>query len=201
MGKPIIAIDIDDVLAANAEGFVAFSNERWGTHLTPNNYSEHWADLWRVDHEETERRAIEFHSSGAMGRYRHFGDAISVLTVLRQRYSLVLVTSRRLSVERETRAWVDTYFVDMFDDIYFAGIFDKKLHAGSWTQTKRDIFKRIRAVYAIDDQLKHCIGAIEVGCEAVLFGDYPWNQSEKLPEGMTRCKDWPAVLEYFDGQR
>ena len=47
-----IAIDIDDVLAENAIGFVAFSNERWGTRLSVDDYSEHWSEMWRVDSEE-----------------------------------------------------------------------------------------------------------------------------------------------------
>ena len=34
-----IAIDIDDVLAENAIGFVAFSNERWVTLLRVDDYS------------------------------------------------------------------------------------------------------------------------------------------------------------------
>lgn len=50
----------------------------------------------------------------------------------------------------------------------------------------------------IDDQLKHCQAAASLGIKAVLLGDYPWNRTEKLPSGVTRCKDWPAVLEYFN---
>jgi 5'(3')-deoxyribonucleotidase len=199
MSKPTIAIDIDDVLAANAEGFVAFSNQRWGTNLSPDDYTEHWADIWRVDHEETERRAVELHASGAIGRYRHFDEAVGALSVLRRSFKLVLVTSRRATIEKETRAWIKKYFPDIFDEVYFAGIFDKKLHAGSWSQTKKDIFERIGAQYIIDDQLKHCAGAVEVGAQAILFGDYPWNRTDVLPGGVTRCKDWAAVLEYFDG--
>jgi Holliday junction DNA helicase RuvA len=35
--KPIIAIDIDDVLAENARGFVEWSNKRFGTSLTTDD--------------------------------------------------------------------------------------------------------------------------------------------------------------------
>ena len=68
-----IAIDIDDVLAENAIGFVAFSNERWGTRLSVDDYSEHWSEMWRVDSEEAERRARIFHDSGIIKGYAHVG--------------------------------------------------------------------------------------------------------------------------------
>lgn len=68
-----IAIDIDDVLAENAIGFVAFSNERWGTRLSVDDYSEHWSEMWRVDSEEAERRAHAFHDSGIIKGYAHVG--------------------------------------------------------------------------------------------------------------------------------
>ena len=68
-----IAIDIDDVLAENAIGFVAFSNERWGTRLRVDDYSEHWSEMWHVDREEAERRAHVFHDSGAIKGYALVG--------------------------------------------------------------------------------------------------------------------------------
>lgn len=201
MSKPVIAIDIDDVLAANAEGFVAFSNERWGTNLRPEDYHEHWAELWQVDHEETQRRAVELHASGIIGKYRHYDEAKAVLAKLKKSYRLIVATSRRTSVEPETRAWLDMHFEGMFDEIHFAGIFDKKVFSKeTWAHTKAEIFSAIGARYVIDDQLKHCVAAAELGIETVLFGDYPWNQTDKLPDNITRCHDWVAVEKYFDGK-
>ena len=40
-----IAVDVDDVLAENAAGVVAFSNQRWGRNLTVDDYDEHWAKM------------------------------------------------------------------------------------------------------------------------------------------------------------
>lgn len=51
MKRLTIAVDIDDVLADNAAGFVTFSNERWGTNLTPDDYGEHWVKVWQVDND------------------------------------------------------------------------------------------------------------------------------------------------------
>ncbi len=77
--KPIVAVDIDDVIAANAAGFVEFSNKKYGTHLTIDDYQEHWGEIWKTEYEETERRAIEYHASGHIATYDIIDGALDVL--------------------------------------------------------------------------------------------------------------------------
>lgn len=200
MNKPIIAVDIDDVLAASVEGFIAFSNEHYGTRLTVDDYDEHWARMWKVDMAETERRAKDYHTSGLVRTYRAHDTAKDVLMSLQPRFSLVAMTSRQIFLEKDTREWIIQHYAGLFDDIQFAGIFDAPLHDGMLTLTKGELFARNDVRYVIDDQLKHCLAAAELGIETVLFGNYSWNQTDSLPALVTRCNDWPAVQEYFDGR-
>jgi 5'(3')-deoxyribonucleotidase len=199
MNKPILAIDIDDVLAANAAGFVKFSNERWGTNLTLDDYDEHWANVWQLNEEETSKRAVELHESGEVGLYEHFPDAVDVLKLLHNQFKIIAVTSRRQMIEKETRAWIEQYFTGLIDDIRFAGFYDdlSKDVELKRSMTKTDILKSIDAEYFIDDQLKHCLSAADEGLKVVLFGDYKWNQSSNLPESITRCATWYDVARYF----
>ncbi len=200
MAKPIIAVDIDDVLAANAKGFVEYTNRMWGLSLTVQDYDEHWAKLWGVDNEETSRRSDEMHASGVFAYHEHFPAAKPVLKHLRERYELVIVTSRRKVIQNVTYQWIDRYFPGIFSDIHFVGIWDT-ITDSSIHMTKGDALKTIGATYLIDDQLKHCLSAGEHGVDAVLFGDYGWNQYEtKLPDHITRCDDWQAIREYFDAK-
>lgn len=201
MKKPIIAVDIDDVLAANAEGFVAFSNQRWGTNLGPDDYTEHWAEVWQIDMAETNKRAEELHASGVIASYLHFDEAVPVLESLAKNYELLAITSRRISIEKLTREWLSRHYANLFKDVLFAGIFDAPVSLERLSYTKANLFASNNVDYVIDDQLKHCRAASELGVPAILFGNYPWNQSSALPAGVTRCKDWPAVLEYFNGRR
>jgi 5'(3')-deoxyribonucleotidase len=194
-----IAIDVDDVLAANAEGFVNFSNERWGTNLTVDDYDEHWGKVWETEAEETEQRALDFHYSGVVSGYRPFREAEAVLRYLSTHFQLEIVTSRRMLIEAETLAWIESHFPGIFDAIHFGGIWDK-VHPGSHTATKTDICKQIGAHYLIDDQVKHCVAAAEKGIAAVLFGDYKWNQLDPLPEGVARCASWADIQTYFAGR-
>ncbi len=121
--------------------------------------------------------------------------------MLHERFSIIAVTSRRRIIEQETRQWIERYFSGLIDDIRFAGFYDadNKMHVDMRrSMTKASILNEIGASYHIDDQLKHCIGASEVGVQAILFGNYKWNQVDKLPAGITRCVNWEAVGRYFE---
>jgi uncharacterized HAD superfamily protein len=201
MSKPTIGIDIDDVLSASAEGFVSYSNQRYGLQLVPEDYTEDWRQVWRVDLAEAEQRANDFHESGVVSDYLAVAGAQPVLRSLKERYRLIAVTSRRNSIAAHTLDWLDRHYPDTFEDVVFAGIFDAtKLHVDMLRQTKADILRQHLASYLVDDQLKHCLAAAQAGIASVLFGDYSWNQANSLPEGVTRCASWAAVLEYFDGR-
>lgn len=191
MKKLIIAVDIDDVLAANAEGFITFTNKNWGHNFGVHEYTENWTELWGVDIDEAERRSVLFHKSGIVGEYKHFTDAENVLKRLAQKYDLVVVTSRRRLIEQETRTWLDERFLNVFSAVHFAGLYDNGVTESTYNKTKADVLQSIGATYLIDDQLKHCIADESCGVKALLFGDYSWNNN--APAELRRCISWQEV--------
>jgi len=195
--KPIIAVDIDDVIAAHAQAFVDYSNQKFGTHLTIDDYQDHWGEIWKTDHTVTQPRALEYHTSGYMAGYGIIEGAHEALRQLKDRYKLVVITSRRKSVDQLTLDWIDEYYPDTFDSIVFAGFFDNPTK-DSLNMTKAELVKQAGADFLIDDQLKHCAAAAKAGIRALLFGDYAWNQAAELPVGVTRVENWGRVIEYFN---
>lgn len=193
-----IAIDIDDVLADNAAGFVKFSNEHYGTNLTVEDYDEHWAEVWKVDYDEVAKRADDFHHSGVFASYTPNEHAKSVLSRLSERFNLIIVTSRRLQVRNDTVKWIATHYPGIFQDnhIYFANIWDE-IDKTSIQKTKAGLVKELGASFLIDDQLKHCVATAEAGLTGLLFGNYCWNRAEKLHNNVIRVDDWAAVEDYF----
>lgn len=189
-----IAVDIDDVLAENAIGFVTFSNERWGTRLSVDDYNEHWSEMWRIDSEEVERRAHIFHDSGVIRGYAHIGGAEEVLRNMSQVHHLMITTSRRLQVQSDTLLWIEEHFPGIFASsaVYFSGLWDT-VHEGSHKLTKTELITQINADVLIDDQLKHCLAVSETGRNAILFGDYTWNRADSLPDKVVRCHSWSEV--------
>jgi 5'(3')-deoxyribonucleotidase len=199
MRKRTIALDIDDVLSHSAAGIISYSNKRWGHNHTLEDFNEHLAEMWQVDHDEVERRWVEYMASGTMEQYRLMDGAQAVLRKLKKRYHIVAVTSRREVLSEMTKWWLQANYPDLVESVILANFYGsgaKHPHK----MTKAAILQEIGAHYLVDDQPKHCNGAAAVGVQAVLFGDYAWNRSAELADGVVRCKDWQAVQEYFDEQ-
>lgn len=203
MRRPIIAVDADDVLCRTAFGFAEFSNRTWGCNLTADDFDEDWAKVWDVPIEVARERAVVFHQEKVFGGFEPIPGAYTVLNGLKKHYDIVVATSRRVVVEEISRQWFGQNYGGIFRDVFFSGIFDSpnSSHENVLTRTKNDLLLEIGADYLIDDQLKHCIAAEEHGVEAILFGNYRWNQRDSLPPHVTRCVDWRAVEEYFAARR
>lgn len=206
--KKTIAVDIDDVLAASAEAFVKFSNERWGTHLEVDDYHEDWAQMWQVDRaEELERAKVVYHSGMIKGFRPHHPSAGTVLRELTKRFRLIIVTSRASALRDGTVEWIEKHYPGLFEEVHMTGFYDTfmdeefkddRMHK----RTKGEMLSQLGADYLIDDQPKHCLAAAELEIEAVLFGDYRWNHDLKtLPDSVTRCVDWLEVEQYFASRR
>lgn len=192
-----IAVDIDEVLARHNHTLALFHNQRYGTRHTENDYiTDHWSRVWQVSHEETERRVAEFHDSEAYASLEAVSGARDALEELRQRYNLVVVTVRRRRSVNLTEKWVEKHFPGIFRNIRFVHIWEDEN-----TKTKADICQELGASWLIDDSIKHSIAMAQSGGNAILFGNYVWNQADLLPVGVERIENWPAVVEYFANDR
>jgi len=199
MKKQIIAVDLDDVLAANAEGFINFSNKRWGTKLTAKDFQEDLEKLWGIEHDEAQRRFATFAETDSVKKYACLEDAKPVLEKLTEKYTLVIATSRRNSLKNATAEWLELHFDGIFQEVHHSGFFDTTDRQGHLLN-KAELCRFIEADYLIDDHLKHCRATAQVGIKSLLFGNYSWNKAGVLPPGVTRVADWPAVLDYFNDQ-
>lgn len=205
MSKKLLALDIDDVLSDSAEGFIGFCNSTWGTNLTLDDYTEHWAEMWRIDSGSLEfaERVATINNSKMFPSYTRKDHAREVLSKLHETFQIIAVTSRRRLIEADTRDWIHEHYEGIIDDIVFAGIYDTDDTRPSTIHerlkaTKGDLLKDLNANYFIDDQLKHCDAAVAYGIPTILFGDYPWNSGPLSNELITRCSNWQAVEHYFE---
>lgn len=199
MSKPLIAVDIDDVLTYSAISMVEFGNREFGLNRTLDDFSEDTAALWELSRDDIEHHMVRYLTSGHLEKLDVIPEARAALEQLKKQFRLVALTSRRDILQDLTKTYLDTYYPDIFDAVYHAGIYGKG-HEQAHLLTKADRLKEIGAEYLIDDQPKHCIGATTVNVKAVLFGNYGWNRGEELPKGIVRCATWTDVLEYFNGR-
>lgn len=195
--KPVIAVDIDDVLALSVEKFIEWSNNSFGTKIKFEEYVEDWSLLWNISQAETTNRVNQMYKEGLPARYSHISEAVEVLNSLKPDYELIVATARRSAEHVLTRDWIKKHYPAVFKDVHFAGIWDE-ITEHSPNKTKARLCKELGVNYLIDDQVKHCIGANSVGVKTLLYGDYPWSKNVILPQDIKRVFNWHDVGEYFE---
>lgn len=193
MTREIIAVDVDEVLFPMVESFLRYHNPQYGTdHRFEDFFSYDWEHTLGVPQEETVRRVYEYLASD----YSHVetvqGSQEAVVALAKD-YELVVITARHPQFETTTVDWLHDRFEKVFKEVVcigYAPVMEKPI-------TKAEICHDLGAVAMIDDSLTHISHCADAGIEGILFGDYPWNQVRKLPDGVVRCNDWPAVLEHL----
>lgn len=201
MGKPIIAIDIDDVLADSTDALRRVVNERLGVNLTPEDYLikgdywGHYEEVWRRNGLEGRISMGDIEPMMIMNQSHvlpHDG-AKRALETLSHDYELIIVTSRPPSWRNASRRWLDDHFPGIFSTILFTRRLVDSEHV-----SKGRICADKGVSWLIDDNVEHAQSAVDEGLEIILFGDYGWHH--KVPPHFHRCKDWQQVLEYFDAR-
>lgn len=194
MSKLIIAVDADDTIFDENTAVRLYMNEHYGFEHTEADYlidgpfDNYWERIWNVDPEKMTQMYEEFAHSTYKKELKPIKGAIPVLQKLKEKYDLVIVTSRGQSVVDVTHNSLALHYPDIFNNVHFVPLWGDGEKA-----TKAQICNEIGASYLIDDSFEHCMLAAEVGINAITFGDYGWNRFQELPNRITRCKNWEEV--------
>jgi len=199
--RTVIGIDIDDVLADTHLTTRLWANKVSGVELTDEHYSgvgDYWGyyeRIWEAHDLQDVLNHDDFETDIAEDRVSIplLAGASFAVKELQKKYKVVLITSRYIGLEDITRRWIAEHFDDQLE-IYFA----KNDRSDQTAKSKGELSIELGVSYLIDDSVGHCTSALEHGIQAILFGDKGWQHS--VPDGIVRCADWPAVLEYFDGR-
>jgi 5'(3')-deoxyribonucleotidase len=196
--KQTIAIDIDDTIADSTESIRLLVNNRFGVELgrdlyrVKGQYSGYYTRVWQENGigDQVDFGKIYDEMIVDQSHVPVLAGASFAVHELAKRYHIVLVTARDASWEPATRRWFKENFD--FDDVevHFAGNYHSGVKAD-----KGELCVALGASLLIDDNPDHCLSALKQGVKAVLFGDYGWHTT--TPDGVTRCQDWPSVLEYL----
>lgn len=195
--KPTIAVDIDEVLFPMGPTFLHYYNTEHGTDYKLDQMTSYFLEDVTGDSTEYMLGKIQAYLETEHYTKGHpVSGALEAIHKLREKFRLVLITSRDHFFRGHTEKFLEKHFSGLYDELHYT-------HAAedpSKRTPKYVICQEIRAIALIDDHLPNVVGCAENGVEGILFGDYPWNQIEKLPKGVTRVKNWEEVLEYFDGK-
>lgn len=195
--KPIIAIDIDEVLTPHFQDLIDWYNRKYKTKLTLKHNHPTDPRPWGTDDINVAiRRVHGYYETPQFLNSQPYEEAIRALRHLSRDYSLVVITARDTIIEKVTRDWLDEHFGELISEAHFTARYSLM----GKVRTKVSVCLEIGAEYLIDDGLENVIEASAAGIKVLLYGDYPWNETKELPPNVTRVKDWQEVLEYFDGR-
>lgn len=190
--RTTIAVDIDEVLAQHNLRLAEWHNKTYGTNYTIENFiSDNLQDVWGTTYEEAEERVAAFHASEMHKELLPVDGAKEALELLKQKHDLVVITVRRRPIVDITHEWLEEHFPDIFKSVHFIHYWDE-----ADKTSKAELCQKIGATHLIDDSLRNCTKAAEMGVKAMLFGDYAWNRTETLPNGVTRFKNWDEIKNF-----
>ncbi|MEP7204802.1 MAG: hypothetical protein ABI716_01240 [Candidatus Saccharibacteria bacterium] len=192
--KPIIAIDIDDVLFPFIVGVARYHNSLKGTSLTPADFVNfNLREVWGGTIEDSARLVDGFHAADHLVLEPVEG-AQRALRRLQKDFTIVLVTARNVLFEPQTSRWLKHHFGGLFETVIFAG----NPHDGRTYRSKGELCKQTGAVLLIDDHPNNLLSATESGLEGILFGVKTWSVMDRLPAASVRhCKDWEQTERYI----
>jgi 5'(3')-deoxyribonucleotidase len=112
---------------------------------------------------------------------------------LSKKFDVVIITARDPAWEEATLRWLNGHFGEVFQSVHFAGNM-----AGLTVKSKGEICVEVGAKWLIDDNPANLMTAVDKGVVGILFGEYGWHHN--APDHLVRCRDWPAVVEYFQNE-
>jgi hypothetical protein len=192
-GKPVLGVDLDDVILDFNESLQAFHNSRFGTSVRREDVVTYDIEkIWGCSAEEASRRIFDFcrsdeHSmaspvSGAFEGVRHLGKS----------HELNVISSRGDQVKDPTLRWIRKHF-----DGHFASIVLTNQYFGlpEKVRSKADVCRELGVGVMIEDSMSQAKEIAASGCRVLLL-DCPWNQGD-LPENVTRIYSWKEIVAHL----
>lgn len=188
--KPVLTIDFDDVVVPFNLQFSIWHNEQYGTNVQYSDiYSYDMATIYGTDDTTIKKRVMRF-SHQYHHRLQPLEGVRAHLTILSERYRLVLVTSRCESIREITLGWKAEHVPGLFSEAHFGNGFSLK-HA-SRRRSKASMCREVGAVAHVDDAISHATDvAGDLGIP-VFLPDRPWNQ-QFVSEPIIRVTDWEDI--------
>lgn len=185
----VIGVDLDDILLDFMSPLCEWHNDVHQTAHSRDDYvSFDLSKVWNCSRSDANERVSNFYHSDHHKNAVPVAGAQTGLQALKENYRFVVITARAESMEREMRAWLDTHFGDLFDEV----IFTNHYHGTGVKRNKSSVCLELGVSLFIEDALHNAHDVASVGIPVLLF-DTPWNQ-EVVSGLITRVSSWEDIL-------
>lgn len=184
-----IAVDLDDTLGDFAGAFLNFCNKKFDMNYSYSDMTFFYGEgLFGFSKDKIIELVNEFYSVGDHEVVEPFEDALKIISFLKKKHELIIVTSRPEVRSADTLVWIEKHFPDVFSGVHHAKF------PSTEKSNKAQICKNLGVDVIIDDALHHHEGFASEGIKSILI-DKPWNKAETLSESITRVDNWHEALE------
>ena len=193
MTKPILAVDIDEVLFPFMVTMLDHTNSTYGLSHSIDEVKDFDLKFWNISASEAIERV---HAVSSMDHrtVTALPYAKSSLVLLKAQYQIFIVTSRHEEFRARTEEWLAHNFSDLYDKLIMTG----NHYSGRQFRSKAEVCLELGVSMLVDDQLHYAKESAQLGLPCILFGDYPWNQADNLPDGVVRARDWNEVVKALE---
>lgn len=183
----VIGIDFDEVLADTWSAVIEFHNDRYQTSWQRKKIkTPRFWDVLGATKEESYKKAVEFCGTQYFKNTKPVIGSLDGIDYLISRgYKLIIITTRPSYLSKETENWIKRYFPNKFAGIFYSS-----------ENTKSSVCLKERAKFLIEDDLDNAKECESSGVKVFLL-DSPWNNSQELPEGITRFYSWLEVRHFL----
>lgn len=194
MGKPKLAIDIDDVLFPFSREFLKYANIKLNSNKTLADMVVYRLDtVYGVDYQVIIDIIKQFMAEPWLKDLLPMPNTRTALELLAKHFELHVVTARLLEYKPQTDEWLALHLPGLFKEVHYCSFYALDPNKANKI-TKGIKCSEIDAICLIDDNVDNVMDVIAHGIEGVLFGEYAWHR--ELPENCkpVRLKDWYTII-------
>ena len=197
--KPIVAVDLDEVLGGFLSSLTVWHNRIFNTSYTLDDYTTYsFKDLWGGTNEQSVAKVHDyFKSPEFLTGVLPIAPAFNILQQFTSSFEFVVVTSRQTVIQEETKQWIATHYPNIFSSVQLGNHYDLASPdpdaPGTGNIVKRSkpkMCQDIQATLLIDDSVKYayqCAVQVENNQNqetsmrsVILFGAYGWNEGSHI---------------------
>jgi len=177
----LLGVDIDNVVSSTDLALRKSIRDLYGICLNQEQIVHYDYSKCGLT-EEQERKVLEIFHEVTCRELDVVPGAIEALTILKQKYRIILVTSRHPQLIEKTKDWLKLKNIPH----------DKLIFEADKHQTDHDFD------FFVEDNEDSAFALAEAGIKTFLF-DYPWNRSIPHHENIKRVSGWGDVLTELMG--
>lgn len=195
--KLLIGVDKDDVLVEFNVRLATFHNTYYGTNYNIEDIQSYYLnETWKCNQDEALKRVVRFYHSEEFADLEPVSGAREVLTRLKEKANLIVITARPDYTSERTFKSLEQYYPGLFDGVMFTST-----HIGDGPKkTKADVCEELGVGVMIDDHYDNLTGCAERGIKSILLRR-PWNKkysdAEVSTQGIIPVHSWSEVPKYI----